>query len=107
MMTYTCKITTMALLLTATLSTLRAADAFGYTATATTPYSYVDVSSTGVSVLAGDDDSSASLNLPFSFRFYGIGYTSLCVSTYRLISFGSCVPYDFTNLDLTAQRPTG
>jgi hypothetical protein len=106
-MTYTTKITMMALLLTAALAPLSAADAFGYTSTSNTPYSYVDVSSTGVSILAGDDDSSATLNLPFQFRFYGISYNSLCVSTNGLISFGSCVPNDFTNLDLTAQSPGG
>ena len=83
------------------------ADAFGYTTTSNTPFSYVNAAVAGASVLTGDDDSSTTLSLPFSFRFYGIGYTSLCVSTNGLISFGSCLANDFANVDLSSQSPGG
>ena len=86
---------------------LAQADAFGYTATNQTPYSYVNIAGTGTSVLAGADEGTATLTLPFPFRFYGIAYNSACVSSNGLISFGSCVAADFTNLDLTSQSPTG
>ncbi len=84
-----------------------AQDTYGYKATSDVPYSYVDVAATGISVLAGTDDGTATLSLPFPFRFYGTTYNSVCVSTNGLISFNSCVPADFTNLDLTAQAPSG
>src|SRR6185503_3081820 len=82
-------------------------DTFGYTSSSSVAFSYVDIAATGTSVLANGDDASATISLPFSFRFYGIGYTSLCVSTNGLLSFGSCVANDFTNLDLTVQSPAG
>jgi hypothetical protein len=82
-------------------------DTFGYTSSSAVAFSYVDVASTGTSVLANSDDATSTISLPFSFRFYGIGYTSLCISTNGLLSFGSCVANDFTNLDLTVQSPAG
>jgi hypothetical protein len=84
-----------------------AADAFGYTATSKAPFSYIDISATGAAVLSGQDDSTAILALPFSFRFYGKDYTNLCVSTNGIASFGGCTNDDLTNLDLTAQSPAG
>jgi hypothetical protein len=98
---------TLALCLTA-VSPMRAdSDAFGYTASSAVPFSYTDVSTTGISILANGDDATATITIPFSFFFYGVGYTSLCVSTNGLISFGSCVANDFGNLDLTTQSPAG
>ena len=89
-------------------SPLRAdSDAFGYTASSAVAFSYADISATGISVLANGDDATATIAIPFSFRFYGIGYTSLCVSTNGLLSFGSCVANDFGNVDLTTQAPAG
>lgn len=82
---------------------LRAADAFGYTASSSVPFSYIDVSGTGTSVLANTDDGTATLALPFGFRFYGTTYTSLCVSSNGLIVFGGCPTDDMTTRDLTAQ----
>src|SRR5437867_1862736 len=86
---------------------LHAADNFGYTATANVPFSYVDIAATGTSVLANADDATATLTLPFGFRFYNVTYTTLCASTNGLIAFAGCPTGDITNLDLTAQSPTG
>ncbi len=66
----------LAITLVSATGRLIAADAFGYTATSNAAFSYVNVSTEGASILAGDDDSSATLSLPFTFRFYGIGYNS-------------------------------
>ncbi len=97
-----------ALCLTAAPAALWAdSDKFGYTSTSAVAFSYVDIAATGTSILANGDDASSTISLPFSFRFYGIGYTSLCISTNGLLSFGSCVANDFTNLDLTVQSPPG
>jgi hypothetical protein len=85
----------------------RAQDAFGYTATNSVTYSYLDVSATGASVLSNADDGTATLALPFGFRFYGTTYTSLCVSSNGLITFGGCPTDDMTTRDLTAQPTPG
>lgn len=84
-----------------------AQDSFGYTATSAVPFSYQNISGTGVSVLSGADDATATLNIPFPFRFYGINYTSLCASSNGVLSFGSCLSGDYNNLDLTSQSPAG
>jgi hypothetical protein len=85
----------------------RGPDSFGYTATNSATYSFVNVASSGgTRILAGADDGTATLTLPFSFRFYGSFYTSLCVSTNGLISFGGCNGA-FNNVDLSNQAPSG
>lgn len=84
-----------------------AADAFGYTATSSVPFSYLNVSATGASVLGGTDDATITLTLPFGFRFYGTTYSSLCVSSNGLITFGGCPTDDMTTRDLTAQPTPG
>ncbi|MEK7404195.1 MAG: hypothetical protein AAB225_03730 [Acidobacteriota bacterium] len=81
-------------------------DAFGYVANDATVYSFVDIASTGVGVLAGADDDKAIVNIGFAFQFYGQSYTSLCLSTNGLISFGGC-NIAFANQDLTASSPPG
>lgn len=78
-----------------------------YSATNKVPYSYVDVSTTGSSVLATADDGSANLSLPFGFVFYGTTYNSLCASTNGIITFGGCPTDDATTRDLTAQPLPG
>ena len=82
-------------------------DAYGYTATNSVPYSYLDISGTGTSVLSNTDDGSATLALPFGFRFYGTTYNSVCVSSNGLIAFGGCPTDDMTTRDLTAQPTPG
>jgi hypothetical protein len=80
-----------------------AQDSFGYTASNAVAYSYVDISGTGTAVLANVDDGTATLTLPFGFKFYGTTYTSLCASSNGLVSFGGCPADDMTTRDLTAQ----
>jgi hypothetical protein len=79
-------------------------DAFGYTATSQVAYSYQDISQTGATVLAGADDETATIQIGFGFKFYGVTYSNLCVSTNGLISFGGCWR-DFANIDFTQQAP--
>jgi len=86
---------------------IRAADAFGYTASNSVTFSYLDVSTTGTAVLANADDATKTLSLPFGFRFYGTTYNSLCVSSNGLITFGGCPTDDMTTRDLTAQPLPG
>src|SRR5262245_10971893 len=78
-----------------------AQDGFGYTATSSVPFSYLDISGTGASVLSNVDDGTTNLSLPFGFKFYGTTYTSLCASSNGLISFGGCPSDDVTTRDLT------
>jgi hypothetical protein len=100
------------LLTAAAAASALASQAFGqpaitYTATNKVPYSYVDVSSTGSSVLATVDDGSVTLSLPFGFQFYGATYNSLCVSSNGILTFGGCPTDDATTRDLTAQPLPG
>lgn len=99
-------ITLLMLPLLAAAQTTIGPDASGYKATNATAFSFINISSTGTSVLAGADDSSAVVNLGFSFTFYGQTYTSACISSNGLISFGGCNA-DFANVDLSAASPTG
>jgi hypothetical protein len=79
----------------------------GYSATDATPYSFIDVASSGgASVLTSTDDGLASLTLPFGFTFFGTTYSNLCVSTNGAAYFsntaGSCPAIaDFANTDLS------
>lgn len=81
-------------------------DSFGYVATDNTPYSFVNISSTGVAVLAGADDDKAVLNIGFPFSFYGTQYSIVCASTNGLLALGGCIA-DFANQDFTASKPPG
>jgi subtilisin family serine protease len=62
----------------------------GYAATAG-PFSFTDISTTGAELasLTGADDVSAEVSIGFSFRYYGVLYSSLYVSSNGLITFGS------------------
>lgn len=59
---------------------------------------FLDISGTGT-LIASDDDSGDSVVIPFAFPFYGVGYTTIGVSTNGFISFGSDTAYlsDFIN----------
>ncbi len=76
-----------------------------YTMNGSAPYSYITLGGGAASALAGADDATITLNLPFAFRFYGLSYTSICVSSNGLVSFGGCVQNDFSNLDMTQSAP--
>jgi len=81
-------------------------DAFGYRASNDVAFSFLNIATSGTRILAGSDDDTATLNIGFPFRFYGVTYTSLCVSPNGLISFGGCNA-DFGNSDLTSTRTSG
>jgi len=81
-------------------------DAFGYIANDATAYSFVDISSTGVAVLAGADDDTALVNIGFPFFFYGQRYENLCIGSNGLLTFSGC-NIAFANQDLTATRTPG
>ena len=92
----------------------RGPDAGGYKATDEAVYSFVDIAagSGGASILGGADDSTAVLTLPFVFKFYGTGYTQVCVSSNGAIYFvttaGACAGIgDFANTDLTTTATAG
>ncbi len=100
----------LAALASASWATTRGPDAGGYTATDAAVYSFVDVSGTGASVLAGVDDGAVPLTVPFSFVFYGSAYTMVCASSngalYFIASAAACTGInDFANADLTAASP--
>jgi len=89
---------------------VRGPDAGGYQATDATVYSFLDVSAGGASVLAGTDDASAPLTLPFPFKFYGQNYSMVCVSANGALYFVSdpaaCSNLnDFANIDLALTTP--
>ena len=85
-------------------------DAGGYSASDETIYSFVDISgaSGAAATLAGTDDGTAPVTLPFAFRLYGTSYPVACISTngavYLLASAVACTGFDgdFANTDLTA-----
>ena len=94
------------------LATTKGPDPGGYTGTDATVYSFVDIAggSGGASILAGSDDGTATLTLPFAFQFYGQGYTLVCVSAngavYFVPSDAACVGLnDFANTDLSVVGP--
>lgn len=74
-------------------------DAFGYTAS-DVPFLWEDVSTTGTRVLAGADDGTfGPVNLGFNFSFYGNNYTSVCMSSNGLLTFGGCNS-QYSNVDI-------
>ena len=92
----------------------RGPDAAGYTGTDSTVYSFVDLAgaSGSASTLSGTDDGTAVLTLPFAFRFYGVDYTQVCVSSngalYFITSSNACSGInDFANVDLSSTMPPG
>lgn len=92
-------------------ASVKGPDAGGYLATDAAVFSFVDLAATGgAAVLAGADDGTAALTLPFAFRFYGQMYTRACVSSngalYLVPDGGACGPLnDFVNVDLALNTP--
>ncbi len=89
-------------------------DTGGYSGTDATVFSFTDISGAGggAGVLAGIDDGTAVLTLPFAFRFYGQSYTLACVSSNGALYFISAASacnglVDFANTDLTVAPPPG
>ncbi len=95
-------------------ATTKGPDAGGYSGTDSTVYSFVDIAGAGggASVLAGTDDGTVALTLPFAFQFYGTPYTLICVSSngalYFVVSDSACTGIvDFANTDLSSVGPPG
>jgi hypothetical protein len=95
-------------------TTTKGPDAAGYTGTDVAAYSFVDVSGAngGTAILAGTDDATAALTLPFAFSFYGQAYNLVCISSngalYFVTSEISCSSVaDFSNTDLTSVAAPG
>ena len=82
-------------------------DAFGYTATDQTPYSYLNLASTSTAILANSEDGTAAVNLPFVFQFYGVSYNSVCIGVNGLLTFGGCLADSAGNVDLTSSPIPG
>jgi hypothetical protein len=87
-------------------------DGGGYTASDETIYSFIDISGAGGAAvtLAGTDDGTSAVTLPFAFRFYGTSYSVGCVSANGALYFVPASPdctgfdADFANTDLTAAQ---
>ena len=82
-------------------------DAGGYTATDETGYSFINIASSGVRTLAATDDETASATIGFPFLLYGQSYSTVCVSSNGMLTFGGCVADAFANQDLTATPTPG
>jgi hypothetical protein len=96
------------------IATTKGPDGGGYTGTDAAAYSFVDISggSGGIGVLAGIDDGTVALALPFTFKFYGKSYALVCVSTngalYFVANEAACTAInDFANTDLTGVATPG
>lgn len=53
---------------------------------------------------AGADDDKALVGIGFSFSFYGRAYTSVCISSNGLLSFGGCNTGNLFRFDPTSSR---
>lgn len=85
-------------------------DAFGYEASSSVSYSFVDITAAGVRVLGNDDDAAVTANIGFDFKFFGSNYTTAGISSNGLITFGGTnsfpVPVDLTTSALSIDLPT-
>jgi hypothetical protein len=81
-------------------------DAFGYRASDSASFSFVDITSTGTRILANDDDSAVSANIGFNFNFYGASQNSLFISSNGLLTFGSA-NREFTATNFATGAPSG
>jgi hypothetical protein len=76
-------------------------DSANYAASAVAP-AFEDISGTGTVItgLTNQDDASVSIPIGFNFPLYGVGATSVFVSSNGLLTFGTANT-GFTNADLT------
>ncbi len=65
-------------------------DAFGYTAFSTR-FNFVNISCTGTTILANNNDTAQSVGIGFNFGFYGSTQTSAFVSSNGMLAFGSSI----------------
>src|SRR5262245_42245017 len=72
-------------------------DAFGYSASTTGAFAFTNIT-TGSRVLVLSDDNVVTVNLGFTFNFYGSNYSSVAFSPNGLMTFGGTSP-DFNNVN--------
>jgi hypothetical protein len=61
-------------------------------------YSWVEIRSLGTQLTAlNTDDATAAVTLPFTFKWYGTGYTTLSVCSNGWVSFGSNTSTAYSN----------
>ena len=83
-------------------STWTASDGLaGYSANASAPYAFVDVSASGTA-LSLSDDGAAAITMPFAFAFYGTASSNLCIGNNGGLYFGlsSCSAFPYNNTAL-------
>ncbi len=81
-------------------------DSFGYTASATTNYSFVQITNgTGTRVLAFNDDAAVTANLGFNFNFYGTNYSTVSFNVNGLMTFVT-PSEEYANVNVTTTSPT-
>ena len=74
-------------------------DAFGYSAATTGAFTFTNITS-GSRVLVLSDDNTVTVNLGFTFNFYGSNYSSVSFSPNGLMTFGGASS-DFNNVNLS------
>src|SRR2546427_229172 len=79
-------------------------DAFGYTAAATTNFSFLQITNASTRVLWFDDDAAVTnASLGFNFNFYGTSYSNVSFNSNGLMTFGGAsIAYSNVNLTTTA-----
>jgi hypothetical protein len=75
-------------------------DAFGYSVATTPAFSFTNITD-ATRVLFFADDDTTSVDIGFSFNFYGINYTMASFSPNGLITFGG-TSTDFNNANLSS-----
>ena len=75
-------------------------DAFGYTVTNTTSFSFTNITSGSTRVLNFNDDQPVTVNLGFTFRFYGASYTNVSFNPNGFMTFGG-QSWEHSNVNLT------
>jgi len=73
-------------------------DAFGYSVAATTAFSFTNITD-GNHVLYFSDDEAITVDVGFSFNFYGANYSTVSFNPNGLITFGG-ESTDFNNVNL-------
>ena len=79
-------------------------DAFGYSVATTTNFTFTNITS-GTKVLNFHDDQPVTVNIGFSFNFYGSNYSTASFNPNGLITFGGST-WDYSNANLTVSSAT-
>jgi hypothetical protein len=80
-------------------------DAFGYTVTPTTNFSFLQITNGSSRVLWFDDDAAVTnVNLGFNFNFYGSSYSNVSFNVNGLMTFGGASTA-YSNINFTTASP--